>query len=238
MAQSFEEYNGCRVTSEDPCIRNGSCSIQGSTWWQEVVAARSDTQSSMGWAGVCDLVHVAFLQGSCTPGGQRDVIALLTASSLAWTPRIQGGLACASVVTEVCADGLDNDWDGLIDATADAGCAGTMDFSERHECDDGVDNDGDGWTDAELDPGCRDTDGVTEDPQCQDGIDNDGASGTDFDGGISVLGTSGADPTGPDPQCDQAWKDREAAPHGACGLGPELAAILGTLLATRRWRKP
>lgn len=232
-AQSLEEFNGCFGTTDDPCIRNGSCSIQGSTWWQEVVAARSDIHASMGWPGLCDLAHVAFLQGSCTPGGQRDVIGFLTADSLAWTPQIQGGLSCASATLAVCDDGLDNDWDGAIDAPGDAGCAGATDFSERHACDDGADNDGDGWTDAGSDPGCRDPDGVIEDPQCQDGLDNDDASGTDFDAGASVLGAAGADPAGPDPQCDQPWKNREAARQGYCGLGPELALVLASLMAWR-----
>ncbi|MEZ4282666.1 MAG: membrane dipeptidase [Myxococcota bacterium] len=54
-----------------------------------------------------------------------------------------------------CADGIDNDGDGLVDL-GDAGCAGPADVSERSAaivCDDGTDNDDDGLLDAE-DPEC------------------------------------------------------------------------------------
>ena len=52
-----------------------------------------------------------------------------------------------------CADGVDNDGDGLTDLL-DPGCSGLSDISERDltvACDDGVDNDGDGLTDAAPD---------------------------------------------------------------------------------------
>jgi hypothetical protein len=54
-----------------------------------------------------------------------------------------------------CADGIDNDGDGLVDL-ADPGCANGADTSEHSSqlaCDDGTDNDGDGLVDL-ADPGC------------------------------------------------------------------------------------
>ena len=56
-----------------------------------------------------------------------------------------------------CADGIDNDGDGLADDPADPGCADEFDLSERNplvQCDDGADNDGDGAIDYPDDPQC------------------------------------------------------------------------------------
>jgi hypothetical protein len=54
-----------------------------------------------------------------------------------------------------CADGLDNDDDGLVDYPADPGCQTTLDISsENPACDDQVDNDGDDLVDHPADPGC------------------------------------------------------------------------------------
>jgi hypothetical protein len=56
-------------------------------------------------------------------------------------------------VDPACADGLDNDHDGLVDHPADPGCGSPRDPFEDPECDDGIDNDGDGFIDAARD-GC------------------------------------------------------------------------------------
>ena len=60
-----------------------------------------------------------------------------------------------------CADGLDNDGDGLADYPADPGCASATDSDESNApppppaaCQDGRDNDGDGLVDFPSDPGC------------------------------------------------------------------------------------
>jgi hypothetical protein len=58
-----------------------------------------------------------------------------------------------------CADGSDNDADGLIDHPADAGCTSTDDADETDPppppaCADGADNDADGLVDHPADPGC------------------------------------------------------------------------------------
>lgn len=69
-----------------------------------------------------------------------------------------------------CADGRDNDGDGLTDAAQDPDClegiseSGTATGSGRppRDCDDGRDNDRDGLTDRAQDPGC-DGDGTEAD---------------------------------------------------------------------------
>ncbi|MDM9630611.1 hypothetical protein [Robiginitalea aurantiaca] len=55
------------------------------------------------------------------------------------------------VPVELCADGIDNDGDGLIDCE-DLDCE-TSPECIAEICDDGLDNDGDGLTDCE-DPEC------------------------------------------------------------------------------------
>jgi hypothetical protein len=94
-----------------------------------------------------------------------------------------------------CADGIDNDGDGLIDFLADPGCADANDNDEFNapppppvaQCADGIDNDGDGLIDFPADPGCAnadDNDELNAPPppvaQCADGIDNDGDGLIDF----------------------------------------------------------
>jgi hypothetical protein len=85
-----------------------------------------------------------------------------------------------------CADGIDNDSDGLIDSN-DPGCSGTTDDNEADDpavtsaCEDGLDNDGDGLIDL-ADPGCisaTDNDEYNA-PQCADGLDNDSDGLTDL----------------------------------------------------------
>jgi len=94
-AQSVEDQNGCVGTIDDPCTRTGACSIQGATWSQVVTIDRADLYDTMGWPGLCDQVHVALVQGNCSPGGARiDVTAELQANSFASIPEIFGPLAC------------------------------------------------------------------------------------------------------------------------------------------------
>ena len=95
LAQSVETENGCSGTTIDPCVRSGACSVQGTIWDQAVTISRSDLYDTMGWPGVCDQVHVALVQGNCSPGGsQLDVTASLQASSTAVIPELIGTLEC------------------------------------------------------------------------------------------------------------------------------------------------
>jgi hypothetical protein len=123
--------------------------------------------------------------------------------------------------TPECADGIDNDGDGLVDYPNDPECVTASGASEA-QCGDGIDNDGDGFADLD-DPSCAAlTDPYEKNPAlaCDDGIDNDGDGFTDFD----------------DPNCSQAWPYWEHPPP-ACGLGAGLALVMPLALAMRRrWR--
>jgi hypothetical protein len=114
-----------------------------------------------------------------------------------------------------CADGLDNDSDGLIDM-ADPGCSSASDNDETNggggsttQCSDGVDNDTDGLIDL-ADPGCTnaaDNDetnsGGGSTTQCSDGVDNDGDNLVDMS----------------DPGCTNAADNDETNTTGGGGSG-------------------
>lgn len=95
-AVMVETSNGCQTTPDDPCVRSGSCEIQGATWTQDVTIDRSDIFDTQGWPGICDMVHVGLVQGDCEPpGSQMDVTVHLSQTSFAWVPSIVGPLSCA-----------------------------------------------------------------------------------------------------------------------------------------------
>ena len=101
-----ETFNGCSETQDDPCVRSGSCAIQGATWTQDVTIDRADRFDTQGWPGVCDMVHVGFVQGNCEPAGaQIDVTVYLSPLSFASVPEVVGPLACAGDPPPVPASG-------------------------------------------------------------------------------------------------------------------------------------
>jgi hypothetical protein len=186
--------------------------------------------------------YIGWLSGACSQGfaaksrGSRVLLSGVAPEALTVTSADPG--VQLSIYTQ-CANGLDDDGDGLVDA-ADTGCAGANDTSERtslYACDDGADNDSDGAADFPADVGCRYPDSTRESPQCQDGVDNDGDGRIDFDGGAS-RGVN--PPTLPDAHCFAggqyvAWDNREKS--AGCGIGFELALVLpgiGSLLARAR----
>jgi len=81
----------------------------------------------------------------------------------------------------VCADGLDQDGDGLVDL-ADPGCSDLLDTSETSavHCDDAIDNDGDGFVDFPEDLGCTSPTDANENAACGDSEDSDGDGFVDF----------------------------------------------------------
>ncbi len=94
-----------------------------------------------------------------------------------------------------CADGIDNDNDGLTDHPADPDCRSVNDPREQRDdtdpppaprCADGVDNDADSKVDFPADPGCTsatdDDETDAPNPRCADGVDNDGDGNIDFPG--------------------------------------------------------
>ena len=95
QAASREVFNGCRTTADNPCVREGTCSIQGSTWYAYATIDRSEKFDTQGWTGLCDMMHVALVQGTCEPlGSQIDVFISLSDLSYAFTPEIAGSLTC------------------------------------------------------------------------------------------------------------------------------------------------
>jgi hypothetical protein len=105
-AVGTETSNGCSGTQDDPCVRSGSCAIQGASWTQAVTIDRADRFDTQGWPGVCDMVHVGFVQGNCEPAGaQIDVTVYLSPLSLASVPEVVGPLECAGEPQPVPASG-------------------------------------------------------------------------------------------------------------------------------------
>jgi len=96
LAVSSETANGCSGNQDDPCVRSGSCEIQGSAWLQDVTIDRSDIFDTQGWPGLCDMVHVGLVQGDCEPSGSKtDVTVSLSDTTFAEIPEIVGPLSCA-----------------------------------------------------------------------------------------------------------------------------------------------
>lgn len=136
--------------------------------------------------------------------------------------------------TAACADGIDNDEDGMLDFPDDLGCTSASDTSEDSltspQCSDGRDNDDDGKGDYPDDPGCfaPQADDETDDcpdgpncPQCADGEDNDSSGAIDYPN---------------DPGCTSASDDGEYLQNPvACGAGmtilpvPTTGMVEGTL---------
>ncbi len=112
-------------------------------------------------------------------------------------PADPGCLDFDAVEDPQCNDGLDNDFDGLVDWPADRVCTGPEEDSEAlTACNDGVDNDGDGGVDfgggllgglpAPPDADCRHSSDPNEaSDQCSDGLDNDGDGLVDTGGGLA-----------------------------------------------------
>jgi hypothetical protein len=101
---------------------------------------------------------------------------------------LSGAILCSSSDTCVsgvctpnaCADGVDNDGDGLVDFPSEPGCLGVADDDEADdcagpgpncpECSDGVDNDGDGDIDYPADLDCSSAASDVESCTSPDGI--------------------------------------------------------------------
>ena len=85
------------------CERTGSCSIQGADWYQYVTIDKNNIFDTQGWPGVCDMVHVALVQGNCSPPQSTiNVTADLSSTTFATIPEIIGPLNCNA---EIIADG-------------------------------------------------------------------------------------------------------------------------------------
>ncbi len=98
------------------------------------------------------------------------------------------GLACraGTCVMAACANGEDDDGDGVIDYPFDPGCDTLSDDDETDpavppQCANGFDDDGDGLTDFGEDPRCEAAADDFEGADCADGRDNDGDGNVDYD---------------------------------------------------------
>jgi hypothetical protein len=76
-------------------------------------------------------------------------------------PAGTGTSATSFVSAGECANGVDDDADGLLDFPADPGCGDAFSATESPQCDDGIDNDGDGTLDWDGGPS-----GGTPDTTC------------------------------------------------------------------------
>jgi hypothetical protein len=110
-----------------------------------------------------------------------------------------------------CADGRDNDGDGLAD-DEDPDCVLACRPTERPRpaCDNYADDDGDGRADWPDDPGCsHPTDEDESSPDCSDGRDNDGDGRADFPADPGCAGIRDGDESDPDvlPACGNGEDD-------------------------------
>ena len=126
-----------------------------------------------------------------------------------------------------CADGRDNDGDGLADFPADTNCQNANQQTERPQCSDGIDNDGTGGTDFPADTGCASAFSETEAPQCSDGFNNGDPDGlVDFPADPEC--TSNSDPSeSANPQCSDGI-DNDADGRIDYSNDPECEELLDT----------
>jgi len=142
----------------------------------------ADTSVSLGLANLPNSGNWSYSGTTCA-----DNIYATQDGSTTGSFTVENG--CGAPPVAQCADGIDNDGDGLTDFPADPGCTDANDDDETDapvfQCSDGIDNDGDTLIDFPADPGCDDAndDDETDVPpvaQCADGIDNDGDNLIDF----------------------------------------------------------
>ncbi|MDC1287874.1 hypothetical protein N8198_08305 [Gammaproteobacteria bacterium] len=90
-----EDFNDCRTSNEAFCERAGSCTIQGSAWYQYVIVKKSEKFSKQEWPGLCGMAHVSLVQGKCSPlNVKEDITAYLSASSNVYIPSTSDPLMC------------------------------------------------------------------------------------------------------------------------------------------------
>ena len=103
-------------------------------------------------------------------GDECDASAMPTGCAPGLVCRLETNLSTSTTCEFLsCADGLDNDGDGLIDFPAEPGCDSPGDNDETDpdplpECGNGIDDDEDGFTDFDVDP-------ALSDPGCKSASD-------------------------------------------------------------------
>jgi subtilisin family serine protease len=145
--------------------------------WAPGVAIRAPLYETTGYANASGTSmaapHVAgawaILHGARPDAGVDEVLGALqaTGAPMPHTSRIRIR-AALDALTVACANGLDDDGDGFVDAAQDPGCAGPAADDEDPDCQDGADNDLDGSID--FDGGASRNGGVpiaASDPHCK-----------------------------------------------------------------------
>jgi glucose/arabinose dehydrogenase len=181
----------------------GNCAITGGAVYRGVLPGLqgryffSDFCSgrvwSLAWNGAGGYTDFQEWTSQLDPGGSFEIITAVERGGsgelhlVDWT----AGRVYRVISANECADGLDNDGDGLVDAAADPGCGGSPTANrEEPQCDDELDNDGDGRTDWDGGTG-----GGSADPQCagQAWRDKESKARCGLGGEIGVVvGTLGA----------------------------------------------
>jgi hypothetical protein len=145
---------------------NGSLTVKGAPWTTGTVSAGGGV-TAMGFAE-----GPAALPGSTARNGGRLnlVTPIFISSSIETVPSFPGIATLAIRFTgdpPACANGIDDDGDGLVDYPDDPGCQSFESTQENPQCQDGIDNDGDGKFD--FDGGASANHGVAlgpPDPNC------------------------------------------------------------------------
>ncbi len=67
MAEGYDIYNGCGRGEANPCLRTGSCFIEGSSWYANVIVDRSDDLDTRSFSELCTTMHRSLAEGKCEP---------------------------------------------------------------------------------------------------------------------------------------------------------------------------
>jgi hypothetical protein len=201
-------------------------------------ACSSDQQNDSDSDGICGDVDACPFDPNNDADGDQVCGNVDNCPNVANTNQLDAdanGIGNACQTNASCADGIDNDKDGLIDHPADPGCSGTADTTETDPallCDDGLDNDADALADFVSggglgDPGCATGTSLVENPQCDDGVDNDGDGKIDWDGNLEVFPA--------DPACGGVGSHTTELPEPGLTGGLVSGGLLLALL--RRYRR-
>ncbi len=67
LAEGYDIYNGCGGGDSNPCLRTGSCFIDGTSWYANVIVDRSDDLDTLSFTELCDSMHRSLAEGKCEP---------------------------------------------------------------------------------------------------------------------------------------------------------------------------
>jgi glucose/arabinose dehydrogenase len=150
---------------------DGNCGITGGTVYRgpsddlEGQYLFGDFCSGRIWSLDPDTLEVQQLDIDLGGSGDKALAALAEGvGGAVYAVQMTGSVVRIGAGPLECADGIDNDGDGTVDA-GDPGCDGPSDASERSSqlaCDDGFDNDGDGVVDFPADLSCDRPDSLQE----------------------------------------------------------------------------